>query len=852
MPADDLVLNVRQIANYPAVSSAAPSDSVLLQRGGIGGPYASISPSALVSTALSTGGPLNVGGPVLAASMQAGSAQFSNAAVNLLSVGERATVRVLDAEWGTIAGVPIATTEFASALVAGLQASTVWSFNGRRGDVALWLQDVLKAGGAPIYSPRFFGAPMAPTPGPQSCNSRIATTQFVHRNFVDGVNGLLADHPFVFTFNGRTGDVVLTPDDIGNVEGALLNSPALQGTPTTPTPPLFDNSNAIANTEWVNSAVAGALGGYAPLLSPNFSGQPTAPTANPGTSTGQIATTAFVMAAVAESVSGVATWNGRTGNVTLEEADIVNAGGAPLNSPVFTGTPQAPTPSASDNSSRVATTAWVLNEIGGANIGVMSFNGRGGAVTLNTTDITGAGGAPIVSPALSGVPTAPTAAANTSTDQLATTAFVMSAVTVGSVASFNGRTGAVVLTANDVSAAGGLSNPSPIMTGSPTAPTASPGTNSTQVATTAFVAAAIIAAGGVSSFNTRSGAVTLQASDLGAAVGGPFLPLSGGTVGGALTVTGALTANGQANLNGVTQFGSAPYGIFDARGCLNIGPSALASPANAAPGTLFVSTIVGGQGVNHASNLYTDGTNWRYLSAAAGAVMAFNMATPSTMFQIYAYPSGAAGATATGTSILQLSSAGWLTSTNLTVNSGAIYLASGSSTILSMYGGSNIYIDGTYYGVGLSGPFQTTSNWRNMFIRSSGLRQWLDWQNLTLMSLASGGNLTISGTLSQASDVRTKRDVRPASEGMAQVRRLTPRHYRRVHGPPPKEHPGWAAEDREEFGFIAQEVETALPDAVHEGQDGTLTVELMALIAALTNSVKELDFRLAAMEARTA
>jgi hypothetical protein len=79
----------------------------------------------------------------------------------------------------------------------------------------------------------------------------------------------------------------------------------------------------------------------------------------------------------------------------------------------------------------------------------------------------------IASPALTGVPTAPTAAALTNTTQLATTAFVDAA--------------RVVLAAADA-----LKAPlaSPALTGVPTAPTASVGTNTTQLATTAFVTAA--------------------------------------------------------------------------------------------------------------------------------------------------------------------------------------------------------------------------------------------------------------------------------------------------------------------------------------------------------------------------
>lgn len=83
-----------------------------------------------------------------------------------------------------------------------------------------------------------------------------------------------------------------------------------------------------------------------------------------------------------------------------------------------------------------------------------------GTVAL-TTDL--APYATLASPTLTGVPAAPTAAANTSTTQVATTAFVMTEV--GDYAPLA----------------------SPTLTGTPAAPTASANTNTTQVATTAFV-----------------------------------------------------------------------------------------------------------------------------------------------------------------------------------------------------------------------------------------------------------------------------------------------------------------------------------------------------------------------------
>ncbi|WP_245216443.1 hypothetical protein [Pseudomonas aeruginosa] len=84
--------------------------------------------------------------------------------------------------------------------------------------------------------------------------------------------------------------------------------------------------------------------------------------------------------------------------------------------------------------------------------------------------------APLASPALTGTPTAPTAAAGTNTTQIATTAFV-----------------AAVKAALDATDALKAPLASPALTGTPTAPTAAAGTNTTQLATTAFVRAAVAA-----------------------------------------------------------------------------------------------------------------------------------------------------------------------------------------------------------------------------------------------------------------------------------------------------------------------------------------------------------------------
>nr|WP_317246671.1 MULTISPECIES: phage tail protein [Pseudomonas] len=114
--------------------------------------------------------------------------------------------------------------------------------------------------------------------------------------------------------------------------------------------------------------------------------------------------------------------------------------------------------------------------------------------------------APLDSPALTGTPTAPTQAAGNNTTRLATTAFVQSAIAAlvaSSPAALDTLNELAAALGNDPNFAATVTNAlalkaplaSPALTGSPTAPTAPAGANNTQLANTAFVAAALSAAG---------------------------------------------------------------------------------------------------------------------------------------------------------------------------------------------------------------------------------------------------------------------------------------------------------------------------------------------------------------------
>ena len=135
---------------------------------------------------------------------------------------------------------------------------------------------------------------------------------------------------------------------------------------------------------------------------------------------------------------------------------------APLASPALTGTPTAPTATAGTSTTQLATTAFVT------------------AVDILK--------APIASPTFTGTPAAPTATAGTNTTQLATTAFVTNGLSTKANLASPTFTGTVTIPAG-ASISGFAPLASPALTGTPTAPTASTATNTTQIATTAYVKA---------------------------------------------------------------------------------------------------------------------------------------------------------------------------------------------------------------------------------------------------------------------------------------------------------------------------------------------------------------------------
>jgi hypothetical protein len=180
----------------------------------------------------------------------------------------------------------------------------------------------------------------------------------------------------------------------------------------------------------------------------------------------------------------------------IEIQSILNSDGS-VNlgtSVALTGVPTAPNAPNGTNTTQIATTEFVLaNGAGVPSTTVPLVDATPGHIGTSTAFAradhvhpTDTSRAPLASPGLTGVPTAPTAAPGTASGQLATTNFV--------------------------STAGALLAPlaSPVFTGAPQAPTPALGDNSTDIATTAFVQSAV--GGGGSGAGTARAWVTFTGS----------------------------------------------------------------------------------------------------------------------------------------------------------------------------------------------------------------------------------------------------------------------------------------------------------------------------------------------------
>ena len=319
---------------------------------------------------------------------------------------------------------------------------------------------------ADIASPTFTGVPSAPTANTATNTTQVATTAFVKSVISDLVGTAAANLDTL----GEISDAL---NDDANYAATIVTALALKAPLANPTftgtvagiTKAMVNLTSVDDTSDANKPVStaqqAALDLKANLANPSLTGVPTAPTAASTTNTVQIATTEFVQQEITALVGGApgalntlnelatALGNNASFSTTVTSSIALKA---PIDAPTFTGTVVGITKSMVglgnvDNTADAAKPVSADQQAAlnlKADIASPTFTG---VVTIPANAVI-SGYATTMSPALSGTPTAPTAAVATNTTQIATTEFVR-----GEVAALVNSAGATLDTLGEIATA---------------------------------------------------------------------------------------------------------------------------------------------------------------------------------------------------------------------------------------------------------------------------------------------------------------------------------------------------------------------------------------------------------------
>ena len=219
--------------------------------------------------------------------------------------------------------------------------------------------------------------------------------------------------------------------DLGNSTAAATYNFGAGATLTATTKAVNIGTNGVAGST-TNIAIGSTTGTSTTTLQ----GTTNAVTAAQNTNTTQVATTAFVLGQASSTtpvVDGTAAVGTATTFARADHVHPTDTSRAALASPTFTGTPAAPTAAADTNTTQLATTAYVVGQASATSPAMDGTATIGTSLKYARADHihpTDTSRAPLASPTFTGTPAAPTATAGTNTTQLATTAFVQSALPV--------------------------------------------------------------------------------------------------------------------------------------------------------------------------------------------------------------------------------------------------------------------------------------------------------------------------------------------------------------------------------------------------------------------------------------
>lgn len=622
--------------------------------------------------------------------------------------------------------------------------------------------------------------------------------------------------------------------DVNGLQAALdtlapLSSPVFTGTPMAPTAEAKDNSARIATTEYVDGAISDLIGGAVPETLDTLK-----EIADKLTEEGD------AVIALTQQVAGKSDVGHK--HIMADITDLAEALGllAPKVSPVFTGNPTATTQVATDNSTRLATTAHVkaaiaasglsteghkheIADVNGLQTALDSKSGVGHKhVAADITDLQALldAKAPLASPALTGNPTAPTQAVGNSSTRIATTAFVANAVTNGVAGKADaGHTHVIEDTTglqDILDAKAALA--SPTFSGTPKAPTPAAGTNTTQIATAAFVTAAVskfgtdLAISGVSDLQNALDAKWSKADLPASELGQTLLNLADPAAG---RVALDLRA-GQ-----MRQYILNDFGVYGSSGS-----------------TIDINDLVAGNFGLYATSLantptYT-GVNFWWIETqrlysndgkrqVASSYYASGAGKPVVMVRV----SGGDGVWGSWEQI---------STSNAPNFSGHVHttgeFVSTATNAMRLANGGNAVIlrkDGTHFYFLVADSADDDAMWNS----ARPFRFEIATGKVTMShGLDVGGNIAATGNLSAYSDARLKTNIRTIEDALSKVSQM-----RGV---------SFTMNNTDGIGVVAQEIQKVIPEVVieHDDENQTLSVAYGNIVAVLIEAVKELKFEL--------
>jgi hypothetical protein len=176
---------------------------------------------------------------------------------------------------------------------------------------------------------------------------------------------------------------------------------------------------------------------------------------------------------------------------------------------------------------------------------------------------------------------------------------------------------------------------------------------------------------------------------------------------------------------------------------------------------------------------------------------------------------------------------------NITFASGGITINKADSANISAIDFKNA--DGSFF------------RWQHMSGLFSVVRFDANLNGLEVLNISNSGSIAKigGGSFSAISDKRMKKEIVTFNSGLDKVLAIQPKRfkYNAVAGTPTENYPAIITE-KQQYGVIAQDLQTVCPEMVTADENGFLSVDLSNLSLLLINAVKELTTKIGSLEAR--